>query len=163
MDRLDRKILDVLQKRDGISTTDVANEVGLSHTACWRRMKKLESAGAIRERTVILDARAIGLPVSVLAEVRLREHDAETVDGFERLVDQHPQIVECFSMSGDRDYQLRVVARDVEQYERFLRKVLLNHPGVSSISSNFALRTIKLTTRLPLNGEPAEWDVSDSR
>lgn len=153
MDRIDIKLLDALQKMPGISTAELAERVGLSHTPCWRRLKKLEDSGAIRERAVILDARTMGLAVSVFAEIRLRQHDEETLEAFEQSVRDRAEIVECFSMSGERDYQLRVVVRDVAHYERFLKKVLLHLPGVGSISSSFALKSVKLTTQLPLFAE----------
>ncbi|MDH7637634.1 Lrp/AsnC family transcriptional regulator [Sphingomonas oryzagri] len=150
MDRIDLKILDVLQRESDIPTALLAERVGLSHTPCWRRLKKLEQSGVIRERAVILDAKAMGLGVSVFAEVRLRQHDEETLEGFERTVLDRAEIVECFSMSGERDYLLRVVVRDIEQYEAFLKKVLLHLPGVGSINSSFALKSVKLTTTLPI-------------
>ena len=150
MDILDIKMLDALQRIPGISTIDLAGHVGLSHTPCWRRLKRLEDSGAIRELAVILDAEVMGLTVSVYAEVRLRFHDEETLEAFEQRVHARTEIVECFSMSGERDYLLRVVVRDIAHYERFLKKVLLHLPGVGSINSSFALKTVKLTTQLPL-------------
>jgi Lrp/AsnC family transcriptional regulator len=149
-------MLDVLQRTPGISTMDLAERVGLSHTPCWRRLKRLEESGAIRERAVILNPQAMGLPVSVFAEIRLRQHDENTLETFEQSVRERIEIVECFSMSGERDYQLRVVVRDVAHYERFLKKVLLHLPGVASINSSFALKSIKLTTQLPLFAEDFE-------
>jgi Lrp/AsnC family transcriptional regulator len=113
VDRIDLKLLDALQRVPGISTVDLAERVGLSHTPCWRRLKRLEDSGAIRERAVILDPKVMGLPVSVFAEIRLRQHDEETLEAFEQSVCNRIEIVECFSMSGERDYQLRVVVRDV--------------------------------------------------
>lgn len=156
MDRIDLKLLDALQRVPGISTVDLAERVGLSHTPCWRRLKRLEDSGAIRERAVILDSKVMGLPVSVFAEIRLRQHDEETLEAFEQSVCNRIEIVECFSMSGERDYQLRVVVRDVAHYERFLKKVLLHLPGVASINSSFALKSIKLTTQLPLFADHLE-------
>jgi Lrp/AsnC family transcriptional regulator len=156
VDRIDLKLLDALQRVPGISTVDLAERVGLSHTPCWRRLKRLEDSGAIRERAVILDPKVMGLPVSVFAEIRLRQHDEETLEAFEQSVCNRIEIVECFSMSGERDYQLRVVVRDVAHYERFLKKVLLHLPGVASINSSFALKSIKLTTQLPLFADHLE-------
>ena len=153
MDRIDVRILDALQTVPGITTTELSERVGLSHTPCWRRLKKLEDSGAIMARAVILDPEAMGLAVSVFAEVRLRQHDEQTLEAFERSVCERREIVECFSMSGERDYKLRVVVRDVAHYERFLKKVLLHLPGVGSINSSFALKSVKLTTQLPLFSE----------
>lgn len=151
MDRMDYKILDVLQKAPGISNSELSERVGLSHTPCWRRLKKLEELGAIRGRFVLLDPDVLGLSVSVFAEVQLKQHDEEVLKAFEASVRALPEIVDCFSMSGQRDYQLRIVVRDVAQYEHFLKKVLLHLPGIGSINSSFALKSIKQTTCLPLN------------
>lgn len=150
MDAIDIKILDALQCDSSLSTTELAERVGLSHTPCWRRLKRLEQSGVIRERALILDPKVLGLGVSVFADVRIGKHDEGTLDAFEQSVRDRPEIVECFSMSGARDYVLRVVVRDVDQYEVFLKKVLLHLPGVASVNSSFALKSIKLTSRLPL-------------
>ena len=150
MDRTDLKILDTLQRVPGISNADLGQKVGLSNVPCWRRLKRLEEAGAILERAVILDPKIMGLGVSVFAEVRLRQHDEDTLESFENEVRNRPEIVECFSMSGQQDYILRVLVRDVEQYEVLLKKVLLHLPAVASVNSSFALKKIKLTTQIPL-------------
>jgi Lrp/AsnC family transcriptional regulator len=150
VDRTDLKILDTLQRVPGISNADLGEKVGLSNVPCWRRLKRLEEAGAILERAVILDPKIMGLGVSVFAEVRLRQHDEDTLESFENEVRDRPEIVECFSMSGQQDYILRILVRDVEQYEVLLKKVLLHLPAVASINSSFALKKIKLTTQIPL-------------
>jgi len=150
VDKIDLKILDALQQNASISVAELAEAVGLSHTPCWRRLKRLEDSGVVLRRAVILDQKRMGLAVSVFAEVRLRQHDEETLEAFEQGVRDRDEIVECFSMSGERDFLLRVVVRDVDHYEAFLKKVLLHLPGVGSINSSFALKTVKLTTRLPL-------------
>jgi Lrp/AsnC family transcriptional regulator len=150
VDRTDLKILDTLQRVPGISNADLGQKVGLSNVPCWRRLKRLEEAGAILERAVILDPKIMGLGVSVFAEVRLRQHDEDTLESFENEVRNRPEIVECFSMSGQQDYILRILVRDVEQYEVLLKKVLLHLPAVASINSSFALKKIKLTTQIPL-------------
>ncbi|MEO7170159.1 MAG: Lrp/AsnC family transcriptional regulator [Pseudomonadota bacterium] len=150
MDKIDRKILASLQANPQWSVADLASDVGLSHTPCWRRLKKLEESGVIRERAVILDPLLLDLTVNVFAELRLKQHDEETLEALEAQARDHPEIVECFSMSGQGDYLMRVVVRSVGDYEVFLKKVLLHLPGVGSINSSFALNCIKLTTRLPL-------------
>jgi Lrp/AsnC family transcriptional regulator len=150
VDKIDRKILASLQANPQWSVADLASDVGLSHTPCWRRLKKLEESGVIRERAVILDPLLLDLTVNVFAELRLKQHDEETLEALEAQARDHPEIVECFSMSGQGDYLMRVVVRSVGDYEVFLKKVLLHLPGVGSINSSFALNCIKLTTRLPL-------------
>ena len=151
MDKIDLKILNALQQDPGINTADLAERVGLSHTPCWRRLKKLEQTGAIRERAVILDAGLLGLSVTVFAEIRLRQHHEDMLEAFEQAVRARPEIVDCYSMSGEHDYQLRVLVRDVAHYEKFLKKVLLYLPGVAAVNSSFALKAVKITTKIPLN------------
>ncbi|MEJ2410824.1 MAG: Lrp/AsnC family transcriptional regulator [Novosphingobium sp.] len=150
MDETDRRILRAVQAHPDLPIADLAEKAGLSHTPCWRRLKKLEAEGIISGRAVLLDAKRLGLVITVFANVTLKQHDEETLDALEQAVHVHPEIVEGFSMSGSSDYVLRVVARSVEDYERFLKKVLLHLPGVSSVNSSFALKTIKLTTVLPV-------------
>ncbi len=150
MDSIDLNILRALQKDCDVSAAEMAERVGLSHTPYWRRMKKLEQGGIIKARVVLLDQQKLGLTVNVLANVRLRQHDEETLEALESAVKDQPEIVECFSMSGDSDYLFRVVVRNIEEYELFLKKVLLHLPGVASVNSRFALKCIKMTTELPL-------------
>lgn len=150
MDRIDLKILAVLQDQPELPTSEIANLVGLSNTPCWRRLKKLEADGVIAGRAVLLDAKALGLTVNVFADIRLKQHDEETLNIFEAAVVKQPEIVECFSVSGDSDFILRIVTRSIEAYESFLKKVLLHLPGVAAVNSRFALSCVKMTTALPI-------------
>ena len=150
MDELDLKILRLLQESPDISAVELAQKVGLSHTPCWRRVKQLEASGAIMERAVILDPRILGFNITVFASVRLRAHDEETLVALEQAARDQREIVDCFSMSGESDYLLRIIVSSVENYEVFLKKVLLHLPGVASVSSHFALKCVKKTTRLPI-------------
>lgn len=147
---MDRKILRVLQAQPDMPMTELAEKVGLSHTPCWRRIKKMEADGVIQRRALILGPRQVGLGVTVFAHLRFARQDEATLEAFETQVGAHPQIVECFSMSGDSDYVLRVVAQSIEDYEQFLKKTILHLPGVSTVNSSFALKTVKLTTDLPV-------------
>lgn len=103
----------------------------------------------IRGRANLLDEAALGFGVNVFANLRIKQHDEETLEAFETAVRDHPEIVECFSMSGESDYILRVLACGIEDYERFLKRVLLHLPGVASINSSFALKPVKMTTAVP--------------
>jgi len=150
MDELDLKILRILQDNPEISVLDLAQMVGLSHTPCWRRVKQLEVTGAIRERAVILDPKLMGLDISVFANVRLKAHDEDTLVALEQAACDRPEVVDCFSMSGESDYILRIVVKSIDEYERFLKKVLLHFPGVASVNSHFALKCVKKTTKLPI-------------
>jgi len=147
---MDRRILCAVQLRPDAAIAEIAEEVGLSQTPCWRRLRKLEEDGVIAGRAVLLDARLIDLPVTVFAHAKLRQHDEDTLDAFEQAAFGRSEIVECYSMSGESDYVMRVVAGSIEDYEQFLKKVLLHLPGVGSINSSFALKRIKQTTVLPV-------------
>lgn len=147
---MDRKILIELQRAPDLSAAQLASRVGLSHTPCWRRIKRMEESGVIRGRELLLDAQALGLTVSVFAEIRLKQHDEETLEALEAAARERPEILECFSMSGEADYLLRVLVRSVDEYEVFLKKVLLHFPGVAAVNSRFALKSVKLTGQLPI-------------
>lgn len=150
MDGIDRKILRVMQAHPDLAIVEVAKKAGLSHTPCWRRIKKMEESGVIKGRTIILDADLLGLHVTAYAAIRLKQHDEATLEAFEAMVRQHDEIVECFSVSGESDYMLRILIGSIGDYERFLKKVLLHLPGVGSVNSVFALGRVKMTTALPI-------------
>ena len=150
IDDTDLRILRELQDHPDLAVTDLATRIGLSHTPCWRRMKRLEEAGVISGRAVLIDPAAVGYEISVFASIKIKQHDEETLEAFEAAVGRCPQIVECFSMSGDADYILRIVTRSVSDYEALMKKVILHLPGVGSINSSFALKRIKLTTKIPV-------------
>jgi len=150
MDDFDRKILRTLQTEPDVTMAGLAERVGLSQTPCWRRVKALEESGIIAGRAVLLDPRKVGFPVTVFAHVRLSRHDEDTLIVLEEAVRDHPQVVECFSMSGEADYLLRIVAHNIEDYEHFLKKILLHLPGVAAVNSSFALKCVKMTTDLPV-------------
>ena len=150
MDDFDLAILRQLQKNPVLKMAELAERVGLSQTPCWRRVKALEESGIIAGRAVLIDASKLGLRVTAFAHLRLSRHDEETLETLEREMRAHPEIVDCFLMGGDYDYLLRIVAADLEQYERYLKKVLVHLPGVASVNSSFSLKTIKMTTALPI-------------
>ncbi|WP_336971398.1 Lrp/AsnC family transcriptional regulator [Sphingobium aromaticiconvertens] len=150
MDRIDRNILAAMQDQPDLSTGEIAERVGLSNTPCWRRIKKLEADGVIAGKVILLNAKALGLAVNVFAEIRLRQHDEETLLALEAAVARQPEIVECFSVSGESDYMARIVTQSIETYETFLKKVLLHLPGVAAVNSRFALGCVKMTTALPI-------------
>lgn len=153
MDKTDRRILHELQANPEISVVDLAKAVGLSHTPCWRRLKKLEADGVIEGKAMLLNPAALNLNVVVFANLRLKQHDEETLEALEQVAREMPQITDCYSMSGNSDYLLRIVVSDVDEYEVFLKKFILHFPGVSYVNSNFALKAIKKTTRLPIRLE----------
>ena len=150
LDDMDRKIVRAMQDDPDLSVADLSNVVGLSQTPCWRRLKRLEKDGVILRRATICDPKKLGLSICVLAHIRLHRHDEETLEALEAQVLQHPMILECFSMSGDSDYVMRVLAADMDDYEHFLKKVLLHLPAIASVDSSFALKIIKSTTNVPV-------------
>jgi Lrp/AsnC family transcriptional regulator len=150
LDAIDRRILDQLQMDATLSNAELAERVGSSAASCWRRVRTLEAAGVIGPAVRLLNAEAIGRKVNVLCNIRVRSHARDVRSAFEDFVRQRREIIECYSMSGDWDYLLRVVAADVEDYEHFLMRILLEHPSVGGASSHFALSLTKYTTALPV-------------
>jgi len=150
MDELDRRILRVLQTDPTLSVQTLAERVGLSHTPCWRRLKRLEEDGTIAARAVVLDQAGVGFPVTVFANLKLRKHDEATLESLEQKLRDCAHILECFSIAGSSDYVCRIVVESIAAYEMFLKKTLLHMPGVSEVHSQVALKRVKLTTQLPL-------------
>ncbi len=156
MDALDIKILRELQRDAELSMQELGDRVGLSHTPCWRRVKRLESEGVIKKRVTLLDAQSLHLAVNVFVHVALKNHQENGLARFEDAVQDIPEIVECYTVSGDRDFLLRVVVADVAAYEQLLKHTLINLPGVDNLSSTFALRQVKYTTEYPLTAKSGD-------
>lgn len=150
MDETSRRILRLLQDEPELTVAEIGERVGLSHTPCWRRIKEMERQGVIRGRIVLVDPKQVGFDVSVFCFVRLKQHDEETLVEFEKAVKAMPEVVQCYSMTGEYDYVLRVLTSSVRQYEEILKKALLKLPGVGFVNSSFALDELKNTHRLPL-------------
>jgi Lrp/AsnC family transcriptional regulator len=150
LDDIDRKILRLIQNEPTLAIEAIAERVGLSHTPCWRRLKKLEKQKVILGRAMVLNQDGIGLPITAFAHLKLKQHDEQTLEALERAVLDSPEIIECFSVSGGSDYVCRVVVESIVRYEVFLKKTLLHLPGVGEVNSQFALKRIKLTTKLPV-------------
>ncbi len=150
MDDTDLAILRILQDSPDISMEGLGEKVGLSHTPCWRRVKRMEADGTIRQRAVIVDREALGLEVVVFALIRLARHDEATLSGFEAAVQGCREVIDCYSIAGDHDYSLKIVTSSVKAYERLVKETILHLPGVGSISSSFALSEVKHSSRLPI-------------
>ena len=148
---LDRRIVAALQRDAALSHAELAQRVGSSPASVWRRIRALESAGILLGSVRAVDAGKVGYGVNVICNVRSRSHTVEVRSSFEDFVRNRPEVLECYSMSGDWDYLLRIVARDVADYEAFLMRTLLNHPAVASASSHFVLSVTKHTIALPLH------------
>jgi len=150
IDDYDRKILRALQENADYSMAELGEKVGLSHTPCWRRIKRLEADGVIRGRVTLLEAYKLNLAVSVHAYITVKSHDEESLAAFENSVIDVQEVVECYSTSGDKDYLLRIIVNSVDEYEKLLKHKLLGLPNVFSVNSVFALKQVKFTTELPI-------------
>ena len=150
MDNIDRQILRSLQTDGSLSVAALAAQVGTSTASCWRRVRSLEAAGVLGRTVRLVDARKVHRGVNVMCQVRLKSHAPESRRSFERLLESHEEIMECYSMSGEWDYLLRIVVADIDEYEHFLMKHVLNHESVATVASNFALSQLKYSTALPI-------------
>jgi Lrp/AsnC family leucine-responsive transcriptional regulator len=150
LDEIDRKILTLLQQDSRLTLQEIADKVGLSPSPCHRRIRLLEERGIIAGYTATVDQRAVGLPVSVFVSIKLARQKEEDLQRFAKAVATWPEVLECYLMTGHRDYLLRVVVCDLAAYERFLKQKLTRVDGISSIESSFALDQIKYATALPL-------------
>ena len=150
LDEIDYRILSRLQGNARISNSDLAREIGLSPSPCLRRVRDLENSGAIKGYAALLEPAVVGLPVSVFVQVTLERQVETALEDFERTVLARPEVMECYLMTGDADYMMRIVVADVRAYEKFLKEHLTRAPGVASINSSFALNQVKYGTALPL-------------
>jgi len=150
MDKTDRKILAELQKNGRLSSQALAARVGLSTSPCWRRVRRLERSGVIAGNVALVDPQAVGLDVVAFAQVSLEDHHPDSVAEFDRMVRDLPEILECHAMSGQHDYQLKVICRSIADYDRLLSEHILRVRAVHTVNTSFVLRTGKHTTELPL-------------
>jgi Lrp/AsnC family leucine-responsive transcriptional regulator len=147
----DTKILELLQQNARLSNITLAERVSLSPSACLRRVRSLEQRGLIRHYVTLLDSQQLGLGVSVFIQVSLEKKDQVSLKRFERVMTQRPEVMECYLMTGDSDYLLRVVVPNVAAFERFLMEYVTKIPGIAMIKSSFTLKQVKYTTSLPLD------------
>ena len=149
LDEIDRKILYLLQADATMPVAAIAERVGLSATPCWRRIQKLEEAGVIRARVALLDPEKLNVGVTVMVAVRTSQHDLGWLEKFAAAVQDFPEVVEFYRMSGDVDYLLRIVVPDIAAYDAVYKRLIARVP-LSDVSSAFAMETIKYTTALPV-------------
>lgn len=150
IDAIDRKILTILQSNAHATSDEISREVGLSPSPCARRVRNLEETGVIKSYVAVVDQVKVGLPISVFASIKLERQREEELDRFASAVQRWPEIVECYLMTGQRDYLLRIVVKDLEAYEAFLKRTLTRLEGVASIESSFALGQVKHAQPLPI-------------
>ena len=150
LDTIDAKILDLIQHDAGLSVAEIADRVGLSSSPCWRRIKRLEDTGVIQGRVTILDRERLGLTFEVYCTVKLSLPSKENLDAFEAAIARMPEVMQCATVTGAADYEIRVVTRDMHAFDAFLRDKLLSLGLISNIESRIVIRTVKHTTAAPL-------------
>lgn len=151
MDQFDRRILENLQHDGRATNVELASQVGLSPSPCLRRVRELEKAGVIRQYVALLEPSEVGIGVSVFAQVSLERQIEALLEAFEEAVRARPEVVECYLMTGNHDYLLRIVVPDLNAYRSFVLDHLSKAPGVANIRSSFALKQVKYSTALPLD------------
>ncbi len=150
IDSLDKKLLSELQADADVSTSALAEKLHISQSPCWRRINRLEEAGVIRKKVALLDREALGIDVVVFATVNLTQIGRQNLLEFERMIEGHPEVIECYTMTGIWDYVLKIVTRDVRHYEDFVRNTLSASDLIRELHSHIAVTEIKNTTALPL-------------
>ena len=150
LDMWERRILALLQEDASLSTAAIADAVGRSASPCWRRIDRLEREGIIKRRVALVDRAKVGLKAQIFAQVKLNAHGRANLDEFTAAIREVPEVMECHVLMGSVDFMLRIVAADIESYERLFFERLSNLPGVQEINSTVALSEIKSTTSLPI-------------
>lgn len=150
MDRIDKRILTLLQQDATTPVAEIGKKVGLSTTPCWRRIQKLEEDGVITKRVAVLDPASVNAKVTVFVSIRTNSHTAEWLKRFSEVTSEFPEVVELYRMSGEIDYLLRVVVPDIQAYDDFYQR-LISKVDITDVSSSFAMEQLKYTTQLPLD------------
>ena len=151
IDGIDAKILHLIQDNATLSVADIADKVGLSSSPCWRRIKRMEEIGIIKKRVTVLDRKKLGLDFEVFVAVKLALPNRANMEKFEKAVDRMPEVVQCAVVTGQFDFMLRIVTKDMHTYDDFLREVLLGIDLISDVQSRIVLRQSKDKNVLPLN------------
>ncbi|MBD8594794.1 Lrp/AsnC family transcriptional regulator [Pseudomonas sp. CFBP 8758] len=147
---IDRRILRLLQHDADLSAAQVAERVELSQSPCWRRIHRMQEEGLIERKVALLNPKKLGLSMTIFVSIKLSGHGRRHLTEFEEAIIGYPQVLECYTMAGGMDFMLKVVAKDIASYERFLRHHLLQKPHVQEAYSNIAMSEVKRTTELPL-------------
>jgi DNA-binding Lrp family transcriptional regulator len=150
LDKTDLAMLDRLQKDGRLPNAKLAEDLALSEASCWRRQKRLEESGVIEGYQATLNRRKLGLGVMAFVQIVCTQHGEEVTAHFERQIRACPNVVDCYNITGEADFLLKVVAKDLDDYSRFVDRVLRQLPGVLSIQSHIALREMKVSNRLPV-------------
>lgn len=150
LDATDRKILDLLQHEAGINAAAIGERIGLSQSACWRRIQRLRDDGVFTDHPVMLDREKIGLTTMVFAHVKLTSHGRSNLSAFADAVRSYPEVMDCYVLLGNVDFLLRIVAADIKAYEQFFFEKLSQLPGIQEVTSSIVLSDIKHSTALPV-------------
>ena len=150
MDRIDAKIVRALQEDGRLTNQDLAEKVGLSPSPCLRRVRNLEADGVIQGYSALVDQKACGYPITCFVRIRLSIHTEDTIQKFEKIVNDTPEILDCYLMAGGPDYQLRVVTGSLDEYEELVRKTFQKLPGIASVETSFAYGVVKKSRVLPV-------------
>jgi len=150
IDATDRRILELLQTEAGINATEIADRIGLSQSAVWRRIQSLREAGVVQDQAVKLDREKVGLNTMVFAHVKLTSHGRSNLADFAEAVRQYPEVLDCYVVLGNVDFLLRIVTQDIKAYEQFFFEKLSQLPGIQEVNSSIVLSDIKHTTALPI-------------
>ncbi|MCU1715889.1 Lrp/AsnC family transcriptional regulator [Pseudomonas sp. 5P_3.1_Bac2] len=151
LNHTDRRILRLLQHNADLSAAEIAEKVELSQSPCWRRINRLHEEGYIERKVALLSHKQLGFSITVFVDIKLSAHGRSNLEEFEKAVVDYPEVLECYTMAGASDYKLKVVAKDIASYERFLRDHLLQRPHVQEAHSHIAMSEVKRTTELPLD------------
>jgi len=149
MDAIDKKLLDLLQNNSEMTVQELSKEVHLSTTPCWKRINQLKKLGYINKTVALIDRKRVGLNVTAIVFVTVNTHDQEKISIFAENIKDFPEVLECYRMSGEIDYLLKVIVSDIDSYDRFYKKLIEKVPFLK-VTSNFAIEEIKFTTELPL-------------
>jgi Lrp/AsnC family leucine-responsive transcriptional regulator len=152
LDAIDLKILAQLQQDGSLTNVELARRVHLSPSPCLMRVKSLESSGVIQRYVALANPKALGLGLNVFISISLKEQAKDSLAEFERRIAEHEEVMECYLMTGDSDYLIRVAVRDIGELERFILEQLTPIPGIEKIRSSFALKQVRYKTALPLRG-----------
>ena len=150
LDRVDYRILDLVQREGALPVAEIAARTGLSTTTCWRRLQNLEQSGVIKGRVALLDREALGLDVTIFAHVKLSTQGRDAIAAFAEAIRERPEVLDCYTTMGEWDFMLRIVTRDIKAYEAFYLDHLSKLPYVQSINSSVTITVIKETTILPI-------------
>tara|TARA_B110000914_G_C15342420_1_gene389876 strand:+ start:122 stop:580 length:459 start_codon:yes stop_codon:yes gene_type:complete len=152
MDAIDRKLLDLLQKNAEMTVQELSKEVHLSTTPCWKRVNQLKKLGFINKTVSLIDRKRVGLSVTAIVFVTINTHDQEKIKIFAETIKDFPEVLECYRMSGEIDYLLKVIVGDIDSYDGFYKRLIEKVPFLK-VTSNFAIEEIKFTTELPLDNQ----------